>query len=174
MTTPHGHLTDAEAQGFVDGALAADEALRAEVHLAACPACAAEVGAYRLLSAALDDLEVPALPADFTAGVLARIDAHDRALARERSHALAILAGVVAATAATFALAGAGAWAPTFSAAAAFMGGAAHAFEVGASFVPHVVSALRFQIILAAAVLALPLLLALVRLMPTAQPQEIA
>ncbi len=174
MTALQGHLTDAQAQRLVDGALPADEALRAEAHLAGCPACAAEVETYRLLSSALDDLEVPALPADFTDGVLARIDARERALARERRHAIAILAGVVAATAAAFAVAGAAAWAPTVSSAADLLGSGARALHLASGFVPSVVSALRLQIILAAAAMALPLLLALVRLMPAPERSETA
>jgi anti-sigma factor RsiW len=174
MTTLPGHLTDAAAQRLVDGALPQDEALAAEAHVAGCPACAAEVETYRLLSSALDGLEVPALPADFTEGVLARIDAQERALARERRHALAILAGVVAATAAAFVVAGAAAWAPTLSSAADLLGTAARAFQLGSGFVPKLLSTLRFQIIFAAAALALPLLLALVRLIPAAPRADTA
>jgi anti-sigma factor RsiW len=172
MTTLQGHLTDAQAQRLVDGALPQHEAVLAEAHVAGCPACAAEVETYRLLSSALDDLEVPTLPADFTEGVLARIDAEERALARERRHALAILAGVVAATAAAFTVAGAAAWAPTLSSAADLFGTGARALQLASGFVPKIVSALRFQIIFAAAALALPLLLALVRLMPAPQRVE--
>ena len=173
MTTT-GHLTDAQAQRLVDGALPEDEALRTEAHVASCAACAAEVETYRLLSSALDALDVPPPPADFTDGVLARIDAQERALARERRHAIAILAAVVAATAAAFAVAGAGAWAPTVASSADVFGRAVHVLQVGSSFVPKVVSALRFQIILAAAALALPLLLGLVRLMPAPPRTETA
>jgi anti-sigma factor RsiW len=174
MTALQGHLDDARAQRLVDGALPADEALAAEAHLARCPACAAEVETYRLLASALDDLDVPALPADFTEGVLARIDVRERAVERERRHALAILAGVVAATAVAFAVAGAGAWAPAVSSLADVLGAGARTVQVASGFVPGIVSALRFQIILAAAALALPLLLALVRLMPAPERSEIA
>jgi anti-sigma factor RsiW len=174
MTTPNGHLTDALAQRLVDGALPEDETLVAEAHVASCAACAAEVEAYRLLSSSLDDLGQPALPADFTEGVLARIDAQEGALARERRHAVAILAGVIAATAAAFVVAGAGAWAPTLSSAADLFGSVVRVLQVGSTFVPEIVSALRLQIVLAAAALALPLLLGLVRLIPAPQRTEIA
>lgn len=167
MTPLDGHLTDSQAQALVDGALPADQALEAERHAAGCAACQANVALYRMLAAALDDLDVPTLPADFTDGVLARIDARERSLARERKHAVAILAGVVLATVAAFAAAGATAWAPVVSSSADLLAEAVRALRIGWSFIPDVVGALRFQIIFAAAALALPFLLALSRLMPT-------
>lgn len=161
-----GHLSDAEAQRLVDGALSEAEAPALERHVASCSACQATVATYRMLAAALEDLDVPELPADFTDGVLARVDARERAAARERKHAVAILAAVALATVAAFAIAGASAWAPVVSTSADLLGSAVRAFRIGWSFLPDVVGALRFQIIFAAAALALPLLLALARLMP--------
>ncbi|HEY6099032.1 MAG TPA: zf-HC2 domain-containing protein [Anaeromyxobacter sp.] len=166
MTILTGHLTDAQAQRLLDGALSAAEAPAVERHVAGCAACQATVATYRMLSEALEDLDVPELPAGFTEGVLARIDVHERAAASERRHAVAILAGVLAATAVAFAVAGASAWAPVVSSIADLLAGAVRAFRIGSAFVPDVVGALRFQIIFAAAVLALPLMLALARLMP--------
>jgi anti-sigma factor RsiW len=173
MTTSTPHLDETLAQRLVDGALPEDERRRAEAHAAACPACAAEVEGWRMLSAALDDLAAPEPPADFTAAVLERIDARERALARERRHALVIVAAAVAATAVAFAAAGARAWAPVVSQATDAFAAAVRVVHVGSAFLPDVVAALRFQIILAAAALALPLLLGLVRLMP-APHREIA
>jgi anti-sigma factor RsiW len=166
MTTQLGHLTDAQAQRLVDGALPEAEAPAVERHLAGCAACQATVETYRMLAEALEDLEVPPLPDGFTDAVLARIDVRERSAARERRHAVAILVGVALATAAAFAAAGASAWAPVLSTAVEVLGGALHAVRIGSDFVPKIVSALRPQIILAAGVLALPLLLALSRLMP--------
>lgn len=166
MTTPLEHLDDARAQQLVDGMLPEAERAASERHVAGCAACQATVETYRMLAEALDDLEVPPLPPDFTDAVLARIDVRERALARERRHAVAILATVAAATAAAFAAAGASAWAPVVSSAADVFAVALRAARIGADFVPTLVSVLRPQIILAAAVLALPLLLALSRLMP--------
>ena len=48
----------------------------------------------------------------------------------------------------------------------------ARALRIGAGFVPAVVGALRLQIVLAAAAFALPLLLALARLMPAPRPES--
>jgi anti-sigma factor RsiW len=174
MTSPTAHLTDAQAQRLLDGVLSEAEAPEAERHVAGCAACQATVATYRMLAEALDDLEVPDLPLDFTDGVLARIDVRERALARERKHAVAILAGVALATVAAFAVAGAAAWAPVVSSAADFLGSAAHVVRIGASFVPDVVGALRLQIIVAAAALSVPLLLALSRLMLPAPRTETA
>jgi anti-sigma factor RsiW len=166
MTSITGHLGDADAQRLVDGALSEAEAPALERHVASCAACQATVAAYRMLSAALDDLELPELPADFTEGVLARVDARERRVARERRHAVAILAGVALAAVAAFAVAGASAWAPVVSSSADLLGSTVRAFRIGWSFVPDLVGALRFQIIVVAAALSLPLLLALSRLMP--------
>jgi anti-sigma factor RsiW len=173
MTSPTAHLTDAQAQRLVDGVLSEAEAPAAERHVATCSACQATVATYRMLAEALEDLEVPDLPADFTDGVLARIDVRERALARERKHAVAILAGVGLAAALAFAVAGAAAWAPVVASGADLLGNAAHVFRVGAAFVPDVVGALRFQIIVAAALLSLPLLLALSRLMPAPRAETV-
>ena len=172
MTTLTGHLTDALAQRLVDGQLSGAEAPEVERHVAGCAECQATVETYRLLASALDDLAVPDLPVDFTEGVLARIETAERAAARERRHAIAIFGGVVAAAALAFVVAGAAAWAPTVSRLADGFGSVAYALQVAGSFVPKVVSLLRFQIILAAAVLALPLLLALSQLMPAPTPAQ--
>jgi anti-sigma factor RsiW len=174
MTPLTGHLSDVEAQRLVDGALSETEAPELERHVAGCAACQANVATYRMLSAALDDLEVPDLPLDFTDGVLARIEVHERAAARERRHAVAILAGVVLATVAAFVVAGASAWAPVLSSAADLLGSGVRAFRIGAGFVPDVLGALRIQIILAAGVIAVPLLVALSRLMPAPARAETA
>jgi anti-sigma factor RsiW len=173
MTNPILHLTDAQAQRLVDGMLSDAEAPAVERHAAACVECRANVESYRMLAAALEDLEVPELPADFTAGVLALVDTRERALARERRHAFGILAALAACTVAAFAFAGASAWAPYFSSVAEGFGTAARAFQVADTFVPHLVGALRVQIIVGAAALAVPFLIALSRLMPQQQRAEI-
>jgi anti-sigma factor RsiW len=173
MTNPTLHLTDAQAQRLVDGMLSAAEAPAVERHAATCAGCRAAVETYRMLASALEDLEVPELPADFTEGVLALVERRELALARERRHAVAILGVLAACTVAAFAIAGASAWAPVFSSVAEGFGRVAHAFQVGATFVPHVVGALRLQIIVATAALAVPLLIALSRLMPQPQRAEI-
>lgn len=171
MTTLTGHLTDAQAQRVVDGALLEAEAAMVERHVADCLECQAAVESYRVLVLALEDLAVPPLPADFTAGVFARIDAHEHAAARERRWALGILGGVTLATIVAFVAAGAGAWAPSVSAAAEGLGALTRAVRVGAGFLPVLVGALRLQIILAAAAIAVPLLVALARLMPAPEPR---
>ncbi len=165
------HLDDAQAQMLVDGTLARDEALALERHATHCAECRATVETYRMLAGALDVLEVPEVSADFTQGVVSRVEAHERALARERRWAAGIVATVLAATVAVFAAAGADAWAPAISTAADALGGAARAFRVGGSFVPALVAALRFEIVAGAAVLALPLVLALSRLVPTTRTE---
>jgi anti-sigma factor RsiW len=173
MTNPSLHLTDAQAQRLVDGMLSAAEAPGVERHAAACADCRATVETYRMLASALEDLAVPELPSDFTDGVLALVESRELALARERRHAVAILGALAACTVAAFALAGASAWAPVLSSVAESFGTAARAVQVGSTFLPHLIGALRLQIIVVAAALAVPLLLALSRLMPQ-QRAEIA
>ena len=168
MTTFTGHLTDAQAQRVLDGALDPARDGGVETHLAGCPECQVLVESYRALSEALDGLDaaMPPVPEDFTETVLARIDAREHAVARDRRLAFGILAGVLAAAAAVFAIAGSGAWAPTLSGIADSLGSAARAFRIGAGFVPTVVHALRLHILLASGMTALILLLAFARLMP--------
>lgn len=166
MTNPSLHLTDAQAQRLVDGMLSAGEAASVERHAATCVECRATVETYRLLASALEDLEVPDVPADFTAGVLTLVETRELAFARERRHALAIVGVLAACTVGAFAFAGAAAWAPFFSSVAEGFGTLARAFQIGDTFLPHLIGALRLQIIVATAALAIPLLLALSRLMP--------
>ncbi|WP_242346821.1 anti-sigma factor family protein, partial [Anaeromyxobacter terrae] len=166
MSPFDGHLSDAQTQRVVDGALLEAETASVERHVAECPECQAAVETYRMLAIALEDLDVPPLPADFTAGVFDRIDAAERAAARERRWALGILTGVGLAIVVAFVAAGAGAWAPPVSGVAERFGDLARAARIGAGFLPALVGAFRLQIILVAAAIAIPLLVALARLMP--------
>jgi anti-sigma factor RsiW len=169
MTTFTGHLTDAQAQRLLDGALDPTRDADVEHHAASCDGCRALVDSYRALAAALEDLDPVAaapLPEGFTADVMARIDARERLVARERRLAVAILGGALAAAVAVFAVAGSGAWAPTVARWVDGLGEAARAIRIGSSFVPTLVSALRVPILVAAAAVAAPLLLALSRLVP--------
>jgi anti-sigma factor RsiW len=169
MTNLSGHLTDAQAQRLVDGALDPVRDAGVPRHAEACAECQGLVESYRALAEALSNLDPAAaapLPGGFTAGVMARIDARERVVARERRLALLILGGAVAAAAAVFAIGGASAWAPTLARWVDGLGEASRALRIGSSFVPTLVSALRVQILVGAAVVAAPLLLALSRLVP--------
>jgi predicted anti-sigma-YlaC factor YlaD len=158
------HLDDERAQRLLEGLLPSAEASRAEGHLAACPACRALLESHRSLAQALGDLAAPEPPADFTAGVLARVERRRRVTAWENRLGAAILAAAAAAAAALFASAGESAWAAVVNAALRTLGGAATALRIGAEAGAPVVSALRPQIIAGCAALALPLFLALARL----------
>jgi anti-sigma factor RsiW len=171
MTTFTGHLTDAQAQRLVDDALLDAEAAAVRAHAHACAGCQAVVESYRALGDALSGLELPPLPADFTEQVFSRIDANERAVARERRLAFGILAGVLAATVAAFAVAGAGAWAPPVARLFRGLGDVFLASRVAAGVVPTIVSALRLQLVLALGLLAIPILLALSRLMPATRTE---
>jgi anti-sigma factor RsiW len=167
MTTLTGHLTDAQAQRLLDGVLRPGEAAEVEAHAAGCAACAALVESYRALSQALDALPVPELPADFTAGVLERVERHDRIVARERRAAVAVVAGALAALAAALVVFGADAWVPAATRFADQLGQVAHALRLGAQVLPPLLGVLRLPIAAAAAALALPLVLALSRFIPS-------
>jgi anti-sigma factor RsiW len=166
MTTFSGHLTDGQAQRLIDGLL--DPVRDADVaeHAAACPDCAALVESYRLLGDALDGLALPEPPADFTASVLSRIEATEAASARERRVGFAVMAVVLVAAAGALAAAGAGGLAATVGGWADGLGEAAHAFRLGQGVLPGLLSALRVQLIIGAAAVAVPLLVGLSRLMP--------
>src|SRR5437868_5876117 len=81
------HLDDAQIQGLADGTLRGPEGMSAREHCDACELCGPELAVYSRLAQRLSLLEDPPVPADFTAQVLAAVDA--RALAQEqRRHTL--------------------------------------------------------------------------------------
>jgi len=166
------HLTEEQAQELVDGLLAPREAEPLEAHLGACRSCHALVESYQALCQALDALPLPELPADFTAGVLERVDAQERVRARERRTALAVVAGTLGALAAALLAAGARTWAPAAGHLAGDLGATLRAVRLGADVLPPVVTALRLPIVLACAALSAPVLYALSRL--TSPRTEIA
>jgi anti-sigma factor RsiW len=173
MTTISGHLTDAMAQRLVDGLLDPARDAGAEAHAATCLECAALVETYRALAVALEGLDVPALPADFTASVMDRIERVEAARARERHHAVAVLAGVLAVAAAALVAAGVGGLATTVGGLADGLGQATQALRIGGGVLPGLVSALRLPLLVGAAAVAIPLLFALTRLMPAPRTEPI-
>jgi len=167
------HLTEDEAQLRVEGLVPSADAARVEEHLAGCAECRALVASFDALSEALEGLPVAEVPADFTAGVLARIDERSRAAARERKVAVGVLGTAAVAMALAVALAGAPAWAPALSEATTGLAGGLRALQISGAVLSPVVDALRFQIAFACAALGLPLLLGLSRLVP-ARPRQTA
>ena len=125
---------------------------------------------YRALAAALDDLEAPPLPVDFTERVLARIDARERAAARERRLAFGIAASALASVAVAVFLT-IGTWGPGLAAAVDSLGHAGRTVRLGLDIAAPVIAALRLYIALAAALAALPVLFLLSRLMPAPSAQ---
>jgi anti-sigma factor RsiW len=173
MTTISGHLTDAMAQRLVDGLLDPVRDAGAEVHTASCPGCAALVASYRALGEALGELEVPELPADFTAAVLDRIDRVEAAQARERRFAVAVMVGLVAVAAGALVAAGVGGLASTVGSVADTLGQATQALRIGRGVLPGLLAALRLPLLVGAAVVAIPLLFGLTRLMPAPRTETI-
>ncbi|BDG06549.1 anti-sigma factor family protein [Anaeromyxobacter oryzae] len=167
MTTFTGHLTDAQAQRLVDGVLLETEAAEVEAHVAGCAACQAEVESYRLLGDALEGLEIPELPADFTVGVLERIETRERAVAHDRRAAAAIFGAALGGIVLAVVLLGAGTWAPEASRLVEGLGDAGRALRLSSDVLGPIVSALRIPIAAACAAAALPVLFALSRLMPS-------
>ena len=159
---PAPHLTDEQAQLHLEGRLPEGEA----AHLLGCPECQALVLSFEALADALSALPAAEPPAGFTGGVLARIDERERALARERWVAAAVLAVFGIGTAAALGLAGQGAWAPVLSAASARVARGLDTLRLSADVIAPVVGALRVQIAAACAAVGLPLLLGLARLVP--------
>ena len=146
MNTLAGHLTDAQAQRLLDAALLSDEAAEVEDHVAGCAACAALVDSYRELALSLDALPVPELPADFTAGVLERVERRERIVARERRAAAAVVVGALLALAAAVVGGGGGAWIPAATRFADQLGAVAHALRLGAEVLPPLLGTLRLPI----------------------------
>jgi anti-sigma factor RsiW len=170
MTTFTGHLTDAQAQRLLDGVLLPAEAAEVESHAAGCGECQALVASFQALSDALDGLELPPLPADFTEGVLALVDQRERAAARERRFAFGIAAAAIAAVCVAV-VSSIGTWGPGLASAVDALGSAGRALRLGVDIATPVVAALRLYIALAAALAAMPVLYLLSRLMPAPSAQ---
>ena len=171
MSDANRHLADEKAQLLVDGALPAGELDEATAHVASCPRCAVLVDAYRELSRSLETLPLPDLPADFTEGVLRRVEERERSVARERGIATAIVLGVLAALVAALLLGGNQAWAPSVTRTAGQLGLLADVLRLSSGVVSPLVNTLRMPIAAGCAALALPLLLALSRLLGSPRPQ---
>ncbi len=158
------HLTEDEVQLHLEGMLDESVVARVEAHLAECPDCQALALSFEALSASLSALPSAEPPLDFTAGVMARVEELDASRAAERRLTIGVFAVVAMALAVSVAVAGQSAWAPALSAASAGAVQALQAFRISTDVLSPLVSALRLQIIVAAAVLGIPLLLALSRL----------
>jgi len=172
VTTFTGHLTDAQAQRLVDGALLDAEHDMVHAHEAGCLECQALVLSYRALSDALDELEVPELALDFTASVLAEIDVRAKAAARERRAAAVISAAGAFALLVAVGLS-VGHWGDAVVRSLDLLGSAGTALRLALDVVAPVVSALRFHIALGCALIAAPFLLALSRLMPAPATESV-
>ncbi len=160
------HLTDELAQDLADGLVAQGRRAECEAHAASCSECWALVESYRALVDALDGLEAPSPPPDFTDAVMERIEVRERVWARDRRLAFGIAAVVALLAAAAFAFAGASAWAPAVSRVSGKVGALATVMSVGSDVLAPILRALRVQIALGCTALCLPLLYALSRLVP--------
>jgi len=158
------HIAEDEAQLYLEGAIEPSEAVRIDDHLAGCVECQALVASFEALSQALSALPLADPPADFTAGVMARIDDREESRAAERKVTLAVLGVVAVAVAAGLAFLGQPAWGSALSAVSSAAVGALQAFRISSDVLSPVVSALRLQIAGLAALVAIPLFLALFRL----------
>lgn len=160
------HLDDDRAQRLLDGLLPEAEAAEARAHAGACPSCRLLVDSYAALAEALDGLDAPPVPGDFTAEVMARIDVRERAAARERRTAFAILGVAAGAAALLLAVAGQATWAPVLARAGESLGTLVTSLRLAAGVVSPVVRALRLEILVASAGAAIPILVGLRRLTP--------
>jgi anti-sigma factor RsiW len=165
------HIAEDEAQLHLEGAVEPSEAARIDRHLAGCMECRALVASFQALSEALSGMPLADPPFDFTIGVMARIEERELALASERRIAVGVLAAVGVSLAVALALAGQAAWAPALSAASSAAVKALQAFRITSDVLSPVVSALRVEIIVVAAAVAIPLTLALSRLAAPRQGQ---
>ncbi len=158
------HLDDERAQRYLDGQLPAPERVRADAHLASCPDCRLVLEGCRALAEALSGIPAALPPPDFTEGVLARVQARERTVSRERRVAAAVL-GAAAAVAAVLVVAGGpAAWASALSRFGAGLDAAVTWCRIGTDVAEPLLRALRLEIAAATAGAAIPLLYALRRL----------
>lgn len=160
------HLSDERVQMHLEGLLPDGEDAVVSAHLESCQACQALVLSFQALEEALAGLPQGEPPADFTAGVMARIDERERSAARGRRVVASVLAVVGLATAGSLALAGQGGWAPALAEASSGVARALQALRISGDVLSPVVGALRLQIVIACAAMGLPLLFGLSRLVP--------
>jgi anti-sigma factor RsiW len=165
------HLDEEEVQSFLEGLLPGGERARVDAHLESCAACQSLLVSFEALEEALSGLTLADPPIDFTAGVMARIDEREKAKAGERRVVVAVLATVSAALVVAVLLAGQAAWAPALSAVSSVGVSALRTARIASDVMSPVISALRVQIIVALAVVGIPLLLALSRLATPRQAQ---
>jgi anti-sigma factor RsiW len=99
------HLTDMQLQRLADGTLRGPEGMAAHEHCDSCKGCGSEMQIYAALCGQLSALADPPPPPDFTASVLARVQAQEYALAARRD---TLLAAVPAVMLAMVAIVGAG------------------------------------------------------------------
>jgi anti-sigma factor RsiW len=97
------HLTETQIQSLADGTLRGPEGLAAREHCDGCPVCGADLAIYSTLAGRLSALQDPAPPTDFTATVLARVEAREAQLVARRH---TILAAIPAFALALFAIVG--------------------------------------------------------------------
>ena len=173
MTNLSGHLTEAQAQRLLDEALEAGRDAGVAEHAAACADCRALVDSFRALELALDELEVPELPADFTARVMARIDDVERSAARERRWALGLAAAVLLVAGAGVAAAGASGLGSVVSTLSEQLDPVGRAIRIAVGVLPGLLSALRLQLLLFTSALSLPIIYGLSRLMPAARTETV-
>jgi anti-sigma factor RsiW len=83
------HLTDAQIQSLADGTLRGPEGFAAREHCDSCAACGSELQLYSALAGRLSALKDPEPPADFTATVLAAVEAREAQLVTRRHTLLA-------------------------------------------------------------------------------------
>ena len=160
------HLSDELAQTLVDGLLPERTRAECRAHLDLCESCRLLVDSYVALGDALDGLDAPLPPPDFTDVVMERIEAREQVRALERKLALGILGAAACAACLIFAYLGASAWAPMVSRVSDALGGAVRAASLGADVLAPLVRALRVEIALGCFALGLPLVFALSRLVP--------
>jgi anti-sigma factor RsiW len=168
------HLTEAEAQLHLEGALAAADASWADAHVEGCSSCQDLLASYVALSEALSALPVAEPPPDFTSVVMARIDSREAARRAERRVTIGVFAAVAACLAVVLAVAGQAAWAPALSAVSSTSVRILQALRISSDVLSPLVSALRLQIIVVVATLGIPLFLALARLASPRQAQQAA
>ena len=162
----NAHLTDELAQSLVDGLLPESARAQHQAHVDRCESCRALVESYAALADALDDLDAPLPPPDFTDVVMQRIEAREQVRAWERRLAFGILGAAACAACLIFAYLGASAWAPVVTRISEGLGGVARALTIGTDVLSPLVRALRLQIAVTCFALGLPLLFALSRLVP--------
>ena len=160
------HPSDDLLQQHLDGTLSAAQMAEVDAHLRDCPACTSLRAEYAEIFGGLAAMPEPLPPPRFVESVMAQVAVQQRDLARQRAVAAFTFAGSIALALVCFVAAGSHVWAHEVSAWSAGLVELGRGLHVAADLLGSLAVAVRVPLMASCAVLCLPMLLLLHRVLP--------